>query len=130
MNREEEFQQLKSQLINELEKNGSCLEAFEAALATGMLKEGTDAVDAVTGAGGRAVDGLTKMFGGLSSLVARYGPEIASTAAVLGGTTLGGLAYGANKSLDNEDKALNERKALVNRYRQLTENVKSDYGIH
>jgi hypothetical protein len=51
------------------------------------------------------------------------------TAALVGGPMIGGAAYAANRSLDNEDKELAERKALIDRYKQLTSRVKADYGL-
>ena len=129
MSREEEFQTIKTILRSDLEKIGLSLEAFDAALEHGMLKEAGDLAGGLAARAGDLVDYLGRAVGGTSAFAAKYAPDLLMTGSMLAGVTGGGLAYAANKSLDNEDKELNERKALVDRYKQLTHNVKSDYGI-
>lgn len=127
MNRDEEFKYIKTALKAEVEKIGSSLEALEAAVGHDLEKQADGEVGHVAG---KAWDMVTGGMTGGAHWLAENLPQIATTGSLLGGTTLGGLAYAANKSLDNEDKELAERKSLVNRYKQLTDNVKSDYGIH
>ena len=127
MNRDEEFKYIKTALKAEVEKIGSSLEALEASINNDLEKQADSEVGAVAG---KAFDMIRNTFGSGAHWLAENLPQIATTGSLLAGTTLGGVAYAANKSLDNEDKELSERKALVNRYKQLTDNVKSDYGIH
>ncbi len=121
----EEFIRTKIALSQELEKVGSSLLDFEKKLAKAAGDEES--------IGGILSNIASKFTGAVTSggqFAASHLPSLVTSTALLGGTTLGGLAYAANRSLDSEDKELAERKNLVNRYKQLTDNIKTDYGIH
>jgi hypothetical protein len=116
------FNIAKARLAHELEKNGSSIFELEEYLAD-LEKQGEEGAWGQLGT--RVLDGLTKGVGWIGSHL----PEATMTAALVGGPMIGGAAYAANRSLDNEDKELAERKALIDRYKQLTSRVKADYGL-
>jgi len=123
-NTEETFILLKSKLAEELEKQGSSLEEFEE-----LLKEGdwsltdnpiTNSVDRFV------VTPAQKLIeSGVNAI-----PELGTGSALLAGTTLGGLTYAANRHIQNKDKQVAGRQEEVDRYRQLTDQIKRDYGIN
>ncbi len=103
MNRDEIAILLKAKLAEDLEKQGSSLLEFEDILT----KEANTGIPGILGSLG----------------------EMGMATALLGGTTLGGLGYAINKHLDNQDKALGEKRQEVDRYKQLTNRVKTDYDL-
>jgi hypothetical protein len=124
--KEKEFLMIKTKLALHLEKVGSSLEEFENELESGVIKS----ADVFEDLGKHLMNlpfSLTKTVG---SALMQHAPEAVMGTAILGGATLGGGAYALGKSLDNEDKELEGKQQLVNRYKTLTDKVKADYGIH
>jgi hypothetical protein len=109
MNPEDVITLVKAKIAEDLEKQGHSLLDLEEAL---IKKEAGGII-------GDAVNSALSNF-----------PEIVLSSALLGGTTLGGVAYAANKHIRDQDKALNERRQEVDRYRQLTDKVKMDYDLN
>ena len=109
MNAEEVITLVKAKVAEDLEKQGHSLLDLEEAL---IKKE----------AGGIVGDAVNSVIGAL--------PELTLSTALLGGTTLGGVAYAANKHIKDQDKGLNERRQEVERYRQLTDKIKMDYDLN
>lgn len=110
MNSTEIITLVKAKLAEDLEKNGLSILDLEDAL----IKK-ADGDGMVTGAVKNTYDFLT---------------NVVVPASLIGGTTLGGLTYAANKHIRDQDKALNDRRQEVDRYRQLTDRIKADYDLH
>ncbi len=132
MEKEDLLTLLKCKLAEELEKQGNTLEDLEEVLKAGELnKEGEDHwYTPITNAIGGAAGMVGNAAKGVGGTVMTAMPEALIGTALVGGTTLGGLAYAANRHLNNQDKALNERQAEVERYKDITNRLKSDYGIN
>lgn len=132
MSNDEQFILYKAALMDVLEKKGSSIEDFEKELEAGNIKvadqslfsKGVDMGKDLFTSGAKGAGSIGAHF------LTEYGPAALFGGSMVAGTALGGTLYGANKSLDNEDKALAEKQQLVDRYRSLTDRIKSDYGIH
>ncbi len=107
MNKEDQVLLLKAELSDTLSKMGSSLEEFEESLS----KQADGGLETAKSLIGNLANGA---FG----------------ASLIAGTTLGGIAYAANKHLSNQDKALDDKRQEVHRYKQLTDRIKTDYDIH
>ena len=127
MNKDDTLIMLKAKVAEALEKKGSSLLAFEE------LLEKTALLDSIGEGIKGLVGGLADLGGsavrGTGSAIAQNLPEFAVGATLLGGTTLGGMHYAAGKHLDDQDKALKEKQEVAQRYKQLTDRIKSDYGL-
>jgi hypothetical protein len=115
---------LKKNLANSLIKQGSSLDELEQELSNKTLTE-------------KSAAGLFDMLhtlgkDGLSAAweVAKTAPEALATAGILGGTALGGGAYMLDKHLGNQDKKHDQKQQLIDKYKELTERVKGDHGLH
>jgi hypothetical protein len=120
----EELILIKAGMAEALEKRGSSLTEME-----GFLSKHADWGEKLFDLGAKGIGRLTGGIASLGGYAAEHAPELAGGAMLLGGVTAGGLAYGANKSITDEDKHIAGRQAEVDRYRQLTGRIKSDYGI-
>lgn len=121
MKKDEDLLLLKAKLAEVLEKNGSSLLEFEDELEK-MAKSPGEIVGDVTG---DAIKGGAGIVGSIFSQL----PEWAFTGALLAGTTGGGALYAANRHLNSQDKALDEKRQEVERYKQLTDRIKTDYHL-
>lgn len=129
MNKDDTLIMLKAKVAEALEKKGSSLLAFEE-----LLEKSADGIFGAIGDGfkglvGGAADLGSQALKGVGGAVVQNLPEFAVGGALLGGTTLGGLHYAAGKHLDDQDKGLKEKREVVERYKQLTDRIKSDYGL-
>jgi hypothetical protein len=118
------FDLLKLALAAELEKQGSSLEEFEKGLGEIEEIEKTAAFDPISagvGAAGSVVKGLAGLL--------KAAPELAVTGALMTGGLAGGIAYGANKHIKNQDKKFDNDQNEINRVRALTEKLKAEHGI-
>lgn len=123
MTKDEQFILTKAAVMADLEKRGGSIEEFENFLVTKAADESV--MKYVTG----AADRVGSAFKPAVSWFMDQAPAAVLGGSLLAGTTLGGAAYGAKRSLDKEDSALEDRQAEVNRYKQLTGRIKSDYGL-
>lgn len=123
MKKEDVLILLKAKVAEELEKKGSSLLEFEEQLTKVALMDTIG--KGIEGLAGMAADGVK----GVGGAVVNNLPDFVVGGALLGGTTLGGLHYAAGKHLDEQDKSLREKREVVERYKQLTGRIKSDYGI-
>lgn len=127
MNKDDTLVMLKAKVAEALEKKGSSLLELETTLEKlgtfGWLEDGAK------GLIGGAADLGSQALKGVGGAVVQNLPEFAVGGALLGGTTLGGLHYAAGKHLDDQDKGLKEKREVVERYKQLTDRIKSDYGL-
>ncbi len=106
----------KAALMEELEKIGSSIEELEEQLKTKTAEEGV----------------LAKLWDAgkpVVSHLAEQGPAALLGLGIGAGTLLGGTAYGIKNSLDAEDKEHNAHREAVDRYKQLTSRIKSDYNL-
>ncbi len=115
------LQHLKFGLSLELQKQGSSLLEFEAELER-LEKTAFDPVSSLLGLGTSAIKGVSSLAGAI--------PEMAITGALMAGTLGGTAAYGAHRHLVDQDKELKTQQDEVDRVRELTHKLKSDYGVH
>ncbi len=103
---------IKNQLTEELSKNGSSLQEFEAALQNINTGEGVLKVAAEAGG----------MLGGIADLALKSS---------LTGGALAGLGFDEmDKSVHGVNKALEREREKVNLVRRLTLNLRREHGIH
>lgn len=122
MNNNEQFTLTKASLISALEKSGSSIYELEEFLQK----------EAENNIGDMAVNSFDRVVGAfkpLGSWLLDQGVPAMAGAALLTGSVAGGAGYAAKRSLDNEDSEHDARKAEVTRYKQLTDRIKSDYGL-
>lgn len=120
---------LKVGLATQLQKQGSSLEELEAALSNiehvnGMSKA-AELLSKTAFFGEGAVDGIAGFGGNVLKSI----PEWGMTTALMAGSLGGAGAYGIKKHLEGQDKEYSEKEQEVQRIKQLTERLKSDYGI-
>lgn len=104
-----------------LEKEGSSLEEFEAALAS----ENTDlAIEKLAGFG----DMLAAGAKGLGAL-AMGAPELALALSAVAGTVGGGGLYAMDNHLHKQDERLKVKQEEADRVKLINERLKSDYNL-
>ena len=114
---------LKQELSQQLIKAGSSLDEMEKELANKAISEKTAGV----------LEALKSFFTGTfdAGLAAgKFGLEALPAIGVGGGVALGGGAYALDKHLSGQDKKHNEKQQLIDKYKELTERVKGDHGLH
>lgn len=118
--------QFKVGLSLHLEKQGSSLDEFEGILESGNTDRAVEKLagflDAIGGLGEKVVGGAGKFM--------VEAPQAALALSLLTGALGGGALYGMDNHITKQNNRLDDRRQEVDRMKNITSRLKSDYQLN